>query len=205
MNTIINFDLGLENIEVEDNVATIVVEEATIIVAVNEDGTETTEMTFTDGSQLTMTIDATNTETNVDVTGNIRTTVKVDSESTIETVVNIDGTVTLEVTSRGVTTEISTSVKGSDVSIDENGTVEIQSSIEKNGFRYETVITTNADGETKAKFIKIDIATEERVELSSTLGEESTFPSGNKTEIIVLDDVVYIKIVTPLDKILIIE
>jgi hypothetical protein len=118
---------------------------------------------------------------------------------------DIDGSVKHVVESKnGVSVAIS-AIPGSKVEVDKDGNVEITSTVEKDGFIYKAVVSTDTTGKTRTKFIKIDIATGEDSELEHTLKETTPYEVGSKSEIIELNDLIYIKTTASLSDALIIE
>jgi hypothetical protein len=179
-------------------------------VAVHESGTMKGEIELEDedGKPIVSSVEIalTKSETSVDAKGNIETNVETKSGGTIKTTLGIDGSVRHEVKSKNGTITVATStIAGSKIEVDKEGTVTTTAKIEKNGFIYKAVVSTDTKGETRTKFVKIDIATGEESEIEQTLKETTPYELGSKSEIIELDDLIYIKTTAPLSGRLIIE
>ena len=144
-------------------------------------------------------------DTTVDAQGNMQTTVETENSSTVKVTMNSDGSVKHEVqTASGLTVAVS-AIAGADVEVDTQGNITTTSEVEKDGFIYKAVVSTNTNGETSTKFVKIDVATNEQTDLSNTLKEGENFGLGNEANVLEIDDLIYIEVVTPLDEPLIIE
>ncbi|NEW59852.1 hypothetical protein GSY74_01035, partial [Sulfurovum sp. bin170] len=188
--------------------ATIKIGDKKVEVAVHDSGTMEGKVELEDkeGNLVTSSIqiELSKSKTSVDAEGNVETTVETDSGATIKTTLGIDGSVGHEVKSKdGVSVAIS-AIPGSKIEVDKDGNVEITSAIEKDGFIYKAVATTNTKGEIQTKFIKIDVATGKEQEIN-TLAPTTPYVAGSKAEIVELDDLIYIQTTTPLDGSLIIE
>lgn len=210
--TIAQFD---ENIEVDvdesedTQTATIEVGDKTVKVAVHESGTMEGSVEYSDANgnptSSTIKVDKSKSTTTVDDQGNIDTMVKTESDSTVKISINVDGSVKHEVqTPQGVSIAIS-SIGASDVEVDNQGNITTTSTLEKNGFIYKGVVSTSSKGESQTKFIKIDVATGKEVEVKNTLNSTTPYDSGSYTEIMELDDVIYIKTSTPINSGFVIE
>lgn len=189
--------------------ATFTIDEQTIKIAVANSGTMQGSVAFSDknGNPVTssMQILATRSETTVDTQGNIETTVQTANNSTVKMTISKDRTVKHEVqTAQGLTVAIS-AIAGSDVEINANGDITTTSTVEKDGFIYKAVVSTNTQGETSTKFVKINIATNEQINLSHTLKEGGSFALGNESDVFEMNNMIYIKIIAPLNEALEIE
>ena len=150
-------------------------------------------------------VDLTKSKSEVDAEGNIHTTVKTDSDTTIKVGLNIDGSVQHVVESKDGVSTVTSAIPGSKVEIDKDGNVETTAQVEKNGFIYKAVVTTNTIGRTRTKFVRVNVATGEEKDIESTLKETTPYEAGSKSEIIELNDLIYIKTTAPLSGRLIIE
>ena len=138
-------------------------------------------------------------QTSVDANGNIKSVLTVDADNHLDTTLDNDGTVTHRTTAKGVTTEVHSSVKGATVAVDAQGTTTISSETQNNGFIYRAIISVALDGTAKSRIVKIDIATNNEIESMPTLVIQGSFESGNKIEAFELNNVVYVKVSTPLN------
>jgi predicted transcriptional regulator len=157
------------------------------------------------GVKSTLQIDSTKSKTIVDEEGNVKTTLPIDSESSIETNLNIDGTVSHSVTYRGVTTNVVSNIKGAKIVIDAKGEIETTSEVEKNGFKYKAIISTDIEGKTQTKIVKIDVATGKELVIASTLKNRGSYELGSNAIVVELNSLIYIKVNTPLNNTLVIE
>lgn len=206
VNTSVIFDKNLTDVVIDGTEATINVGGNRVQVRVASSGEVNASVTLANGRTSHVVIDNTQSQTTVDASGNVKTTLGIDEESSVETRLNADGTVTHKVTYRGVVTKATSRIPGATVSIDENGSVETTSEVEKNGFIYKAIVRTNTKGETTTKFIRVNVTTGVQEDLSNTLKDGVSFESGNKPEVIELNDLIYIKVTTPLDNgILVVE
>jgi len=206
VNTSVLFDENLGDVEINENEAVINVGGNVVNLGVQSNGEANGSLTLADGTVSRVNINHTQTQTSVDENGNVKTIATINDEASIETNLNADGTVSHRVTYRGVTTEATSSIKGASISIDENGSVETTSEVEKDGFIYKAIVRTDASGKTTTKFIKINVATGKTEDLSNTLKDGTSFESGNNPEVVKLNDLIFIKISTTLnDSILVIE
>ena len=73
------------------------------------------------------------------------------------------------------------------------------SELKQEEFLYKAVVTTDNQGESVTKFIKVDLTTGDESETDLTLNEQFKFPVGNEIEISQIDGALYIKTTTPLD------
>jgi len=189
--------------------ATITVEERTIKVAVVSTGAMqgSVESKDTEGNTVTSSLEvtATNSNTIIDAEGNMNTIVEVDNGSKIKVTVGHDGSIKHEVqTERGLTV-VSSTIAGADINVDKRGNITSTSEVEKNGFKYKAIITTNVEGYTQSKFIKVNIATGVEEDISNTLKESLSYDVGSSTSIVEIENLVYIRVETPLNSILVIE
>jgi len=165
--------------------ATITVEERTIKVAVVSTGAMqgSVESKDTEGNTVTSSLEvtATNSNTIIDAEGNMNTIVEVDNGSKIKVTVGHDGSIKHEVqTERGLTV-VSSTIAGADINVDKRGNITSTSEVEKNGFKYKAIITTNVEGYTQSKFIKVNIATGVEEDISNTLKESLSYDVGSST------------------------
>ncbi|MBU1667523.1 putative Ig domain-containing protein [bacterium] len=163
-----------------------------ITVAVSDNGTDV-ETTVRFNSALTV----------IRTDENARNIIVGDSNITLS--VDSNGTARYTVTYRGVTTKVVSSIKGTKVVVDASGNIESTSEIEKNGFIYRAIISTNVEGKTQTKFVKIDVATGQELVISNTLKSTTPYQAGNEAAIIELNSLIYIKVSTPLDATLVVE
>ncbi|NEW61378.1 Ig-like domain-containing protein [Sulfurovum sp. bin170] len=207
--TTAKFDESMDvNIDKTDDIttATMQVEDKKIAVAVHDSGTMEgkIESTDKDGNLVASSIKVAipKSETSVDAKGNMHTTVETDSGATIKSTLAIDGSVKQEIRTKNGVTVTTSAIPGSKVEIDKEGNVQTTSTVEKNGVIYKAVATTDADGKTQTKFVQIDVATGEEKEIKST---KTPYSAGSTTEIMELNDLIYIKTTTPLDGALVID
>lgn len=154
-----------------------------------------------EGNTVSSSLEVANPKSNttVDASGNIQTTIETENSSTVKVTINSDGSVTHEVqTQSGLSVAVS-AIAGADVKVDETGNITTTSEVQKDGFIYRAVVTTDTTGETNTKFVKIDLATNEQTDLSNTLKEGENFGVGNEADVLEIDDVIYIKVSTSLD------
>ena len=196
-NTNIVFDENLTDIDVEDNHATIRVDDVIITVSADVNGSATAAVKLSTGLTSSINVHRRQSTTSVDSSGNIKTKIRIDADTSSETTIHSDGTVTHTVNSRGGSTLVHSSFPNTEVNIDENGSTEITSEVENNGFIYRAVIVISIDGTTKTQVVKIDVATGKK-EVTKTLNDNSTFCLGSSTEVIELDNELYITVVVPL-------
>ena len=88
---------------------------------------------------------------------------------------------------------------------DTNGNVETSSEIISGNTMIKAVATTNTDGTTATRFIKVDLTTGEEEALDSTLSATTPYKAGNKVEILDMNGSVNIKTTTSLTDELIVE
>ncbi|CAA6807462.1 MAG: Unknown protein [uncultured Sulfurovum sp.] len=189
--------------------AVLTVNDRVLNIAVSSSGTMSGSVVSEDnaGNSVNSSIEVNNPKSNttVDAEGNMQIVVSNENTSTVKVTVKSDGSLKHEVeTERGVTVSLS-SIAGADVKIDTEGNIATTSEVEKNGFIYKAVVTTNINGETSTKFIKVDIATNEQSDLSNTLKEGANFALGNEANVLEIDDLIYIEVVATLDNALEIE
>ncbi|MGA1940680.1 immunoglobulin-like domain-containing protein [Arcobacter sp. YIC-310] len=136
--------------------------------------------------------------TNVEDDGDI---VSSNSDDTIRLKLNNDGSVTHEVVNNTVskTSTATSSVEGSSVKSDKDGNVETTSEVKKDGFIYKAVVTTNKEGQTMTKFVRVDLSSGEQNNIDNTVSPNTPFQAGNEVEISEIDGSLYIKTTTPLD------
>ena len=204
-----------ENIDVEieesgdSTKATIKKDDKIIELEVDDRGTMSgkIESHDKDGNLVTSSvkIELTKSKSEVDTEGNIHTTVKTKNDSTIKVGLNIDGSVQHVVESKNGVSIVTSAIPGSKVEIDKDGNVEITAEVEKNGFIYKAVITTDINGQTQTKFVTINVATGEEKDIQSTLKSTTPYEAGIKSEIIEIENLIYIKTTAPLSGRLIIE
>jgi uncharacterized membrane protein YkoI len=199
VNTSVLFDESLEDVEIDENEATVNIGSNSIHLSVASNGIANASISFEDGSVSEVQVNNTRSQTIVDANGNVEITLNLNDETSIETRLNADGTVTHKVSYRGEVTEATSNIPGASVTIDENGNVETKSEVEKNGFKYIAIVTTDTQGETTTKFMRINVATGEEEDLSHTLEAGSSFERGNNPEVIEINDLIYIKVTTSLD------
>ncbi len=166
---------------------------------VSTEGILTTSIDLGGGVKSSLENQRPGTQTSVDANGNINSVLTVDADNHLDTTLDNDGTVTHRTTAKGVTTEVRSSVKGATVTVDAQGTTNISSEVQNNGFIYRAIITVALDGTAKSKIVKIDIATNNEIESLPTLVIEGSFESGNKIEAFELNNMVYVKVSTPLN------
>jgi len=189
--------------------AVLTVEDRVINIAVQSSGELSATVVSQDanGNTVSSSIEVANpqSDSSVDAEGNIQTLIEAENSSTIKITLNSNGSVRHEVqTQNGLTMAVS-AIAGADIKVDTQGNISTTSEVEKDGFIYRVVVTTNTAGETSTKFVKIDIATNEQTDSSHTLQEGENFALGNEASVLEIDDVVYIEIVAPLNEALIIE
>ena len=202
--TTIGFNDDLE-VERDKNTATITLGDKKIQLAVTSTGTANIEVDLGTGVQSTLQIDSTKSKTVVDSQGNVKTTLATGNESSIEMNLNIDGTVNQIVKYRGSITNVVSNIKGAKVVIDAKGKIETTSEVEKNGFIYKAMVSTDTEGKTKTEFVKIEVATGKEVVLSNTLKDNGSFELGSNATISELDGLIYIQVNTALNTTLVIE
>ncbi|MFK2823126.1 immunoglobulin-like domain-containing protein [Arcobacter sp. YIC-80] len=136
--------------------------------------------------------------TNVEDDGDI---VSSNSDDTIRLKLNNDGSVTHEVVNNTVskTSTATSSVEGSSVKSDKDGNVETTSEVKKDGFIYKAVVTTNKEGQTMTKFVRVDLSSGEQNNVDNTVSPNTPFEVGSEVEISEIDGSLYIKTTTPLD------
>ncbi len=198
-NTSISFNPALSVSATSDTEATIRVNDISIEASVSPTGVATTSVDEGNGIKSSLENRIRGSQTSIDSDGNVKSVLSVDSDTQLETTLSSDGTITHSTTAKGATTEVHSSVKGATVVVDEQGNTELRAQVEKNGFIYKAVITVSIDGEAKTKFVKVNIATNEETDISSTLNEDSSFERGNRAEVVELNDLVYIKVTTPIN------
>jgi surface protein len=204
-----------DTIEVEMNeaegvkTATLTVDEQNIKLALANNGTMQGSVTSKDnnGNEVTssMAVLATRSATTVDAQGSVQTVIETENNATVKVTIGKDGTVKHEIqTAQGLTVAIS-AIAGSDVEVDAKGNIATTSTVEKDGFIYKAVVTTDTEGQTNTKFVKINVATNEQIDLSHTLKEEENFALGNETNVFEMDNMIYIEITASLNEALEIE
>jgi hypothetical protein len=210
--TIVTFDETTEVEQREENgvkIEAVQINEREIEVRISTNGEVNGSVTFedSDGNSLNSAFEIENnqSQTTVDEQGNIETIVEVGNGSSVKININQDSRVEHEVTTENGTSKVVSRIPGADIKVDAQGTVSITSEVEKDGFIYKTVVTTNSKGESSTKFVKIDVATNEETDLSNTLKEGESFGLGNEVSVLELEGVIYIEVTTPLTESLIIE
>ena len=189
--------------------AVVTVENRVINIAVEESGVMSGTVVSQDseGNSVRSSLEVSNpkSDTTVDAQGNMETIIETENSSSVKVTINSDGSVRHEVqTSTGLTVAVS-AIAGADVKVDEQGNISTTSEVEKDGFVYRAVVTTNTTGETSTKFVKVDLVTNEQTDLSNTLEEGENFALGNEASVLEIDDVIYIEVIAPLTDPLIIE
>lgn len=136
--------------------------------------------------------------TNVEDDGDI---VSSNGDDTIRLKLNNDGTVTHEVVNNTVskTSAATSKVANSSVKSDESGNVETTAEVKKDGYVYKAIVSTNKEGETTTKFVRVDLSTGEQDNVDNTVSSSTPFQAGNEVEISEIDGNLYIKTTTPLD------
>ncbi|CAA6802348.1 MAG: Unknown protein [uncultured Sulfurovum sp.] len=139
-------------------------------------------------------------QTAVEADGSLRSTTTLvnGNELKVEASSKEEVLITLQ-TPEGAITKIASSVGDISVAVDDQGSMSLTSTLEKNGFIYKAIITTDNEGKSNTKFIKIDLATNEQTDLSHTLKEGENFGVGNEVILLELEDMIYIEVLTPLD------
>lgn len=183
--------------------AVVKVKDSVINVAVQPSGAMSGTVASQDskGNSISASLEVANpkSDTTVDASGNMQTTIETENSSTVKVTINSDGSVKHEVqTSSGLSVAVS-AIAGADVKVDKTGNITTTSEVQKDGFTYRTVVTTDTRGQTNTKFVKIDLATNEETDLSNTLKEGEKFGVGNEAKVLEIDDVIYIKVSTSLD------
>jgi len=197
-NTILNI---VEEIVSEDSINNIIeFTQKVVNVYLNTDGTTQTTYQGEDGVNSSIQTKAKGTTTSVDDNGNVETT-----NGSVSLKLNSDGSVEHQVTNGALNTKATSNIENSNVKEDESGNVETTSEVTQGGFVYKAVATTNPQGETTTKFIRIDLSTGEQDNLDKTTSDATPYPAGNDVEISQINGVLYIKTTTPLDGQIIIE
>ena len=185
------------------------IEDKKIEVALNDNGTMESKIESKDdnGNPVIslVKVDIPISETIVDKKGNVSTTVKTDNDTTIKVGLDVSGYVNHIVKSKNGFSMATSIIPNSKVEIDKKGNVETTAQVEKDGFIYKAVVTTNKMAKTQTKFVRVDIATGEEQDIEHTLNPITSYEVGTKIEIIQLDDLIYIKTTAPLNDALIIE
>jgi len=211
--TIVNFAEGIEvsqNAEDGLKIESVSINERDIEVKITSTGEINGSVSFQDneGNSLKSLFEIENAQNSikVDTEGKIETTVALDNGANVIISINEDGTVGHEMTMQeGLSTKVLSRIAGADIKVDTQGNITISSEVEKDGFIYKVVVTTNSLGESHTKFVKIDVVTNEETALSNTLKEGESFESGNEVSVLELDGVIYIEVKTLLTTSLTIE
>ncbi|XPV67831.1 MAG: Ig-like domain-containing protein [Halarcobacter sp.] len=197
-NTILNI---VEKVVSQDSINNIIEFAQKIVnVYLNTDGTSQSTLQNQDGTSSSIETQTKGSTTNVDDSGNVQTT-----NGSVTLKLNSDGTVTHEVTKGALKTTADSTISGSNVKEDGSGNVETTSEVTQGGFVYKAVVTTNSQGETTTKFVKVDLSTGEQSEVDKTISDTTPYQAGNKVEISKVNGVLYIKTTTPLDGSIVIE
>gem|GEM_PF-3345403 len=179
----------------------------------NTDGTTQSQVEAEDkdGNSVLSTIKVNSTKSTTDVSsdGNVTTSVQTQTNSTIAAHLNTDGTVTHKVTTNEsnttLETEVSATIPGSKVEVDDKGNVETSSEILKDGFMIRAIAASDENGKTKTRFEKVNLATGESDVFDNTMSQSTPYSAGNKVEIIDDNGTVYIKTNAPISDNLIVE
>jgi len=96
-------------------------------------------------------------------------------------------------------------IEDANTSIDTNGTVETQARVVREGFIFKAVVTTNKEDKSKTKFVKLNLATGEEIDLDHTLRNDMLFEEGSIIEILLINGTLHIKTKTLMNGDLVIE
>jgi len=153
----------------------------------------------------TFAIELLGSQISVDEEGNILIVTLLDNGAKAHITIKADGTIEHSVAYLDKTTQATTLIEDANTSIDTNGTVETQARVVREDFIFKAVVTTNKEGKSKTKFIKLNLATGEEIDLDHTLRNDMLFEEGSIIEILLIDGTIHIKTKTLLDRDLVIE
>ena len=156
------------------------------------------------GESKRFSIDAQGSQTTIDQEGAIIITTPTGQNSSIETKITPNARVEHIIKHNGKITQ-AIAFEDASSSIDEEGMITTQVEKTNKGFSYKAVVITNREGKSQTKFVKINLATGEEVDLSHTLREDMHFEHGSKIEVMIIDNKIHIKTSTSLDDDLVIE
>ena len=138
----------------------------------------------------------------------IITTVIVDSNSKVSVIARADGTAEHKVSVNGKESMATSKIEGASTVINTTGQVETTAGQVDDGNGYDTkaVVTTQSDGKTTTRFIKVSRSNPSDISaVVNTLKASSSFALGTNVEISKIGGTLYIKIIAPLDENLVIE
>ncbi len=215
LNTTANFDESFngkveKSIDEESIKSTVEFEDRKLNVYLNTDGTTQSQTQMFDENNnsviSSLIVNIPQSQTDVDSDGNTTTTVN-STNSSIEAKLNSDGSVSHKVKqTNGLSSQASSKIAGSKTIVNSDGSVETTSELIESGFIIKAIVTTDTQGQSKTKFVKIDLSTGKQSEISNTLQDSTPYPVGNRVDIDKIDTKLFIKTVAPLgDTNLIIE
>ncbi|MDF1882929.1 hypothetical protein JHD49_03150, partial [Sulfurimonas sp. SAG-AH-194-C21] len=133
-----------------------------------------------------------------DTNGNveIRTSLSVKIDSLISVTSKADGTSQSNVRNADITSSVSSQIAGSTTVVKTDGEVEMTAGEleEEPGYMTKAVVRTRADGEMRSEFIRVSKSDPSDVRvLHSTLSRNSRFPAGSKTDVLRIENRIFIK------------
>ncbi|MEA2029921.1 MAG: hypothetical protein U9N49_13255 [Campylobacterota bacterium] len=137
--------------------------------------------------------------------GELVSTIDLGNGILLQAVLTVEGKVKHRVNHNDHVTEANFDLQGAFTKVDPTGNLRSQGEVIHDGFIYRAIVVTDRDGLSRSKFVKIEYATGEEIELNHTLREDTLFELGSEFKIFEVDGKIFIKVVTPLDGDLVIE
>ena len=132
----------------------------------------------------------------------------VDESLSVSVSAKADATAQHTVTNNGKVSRAVSKLAGANTTVDVTGNVTTVAGSEDDGEGYDikAVVFTDINGESVTRFIKVSQTDANDVSLvETTLKDSSAFALGNEVEISKINNVLYIKVITPLDKPIVID
>jgi len=202
-----NFDVDFESDD-EQQSATITAPNGKSITITINNNSQVAKIVVTDpstGKSKTSVINLKGSQTAVDEEGSIVASITLDSGAILKLTISSEGKVEHIVIYQAKITEATSKLQNAFTTISQDGNLTTQAELSLEGILYRAVITTTQAGESRTKFVMINIATGEVINLAHTLRSDMYFEHGSLIEIMIMDGKIYIKTKTPMEDDLVIE